>query len=181
MVRKLKYHEKKLLKKVDFLDWEVDQSNLKEVKVMRKFNVSRTEYTAYNKLSREIRVLAGKIQANEKKAFGILAQRQLCQKLYDMGIITIQKLGNCHDVSASSFCRRRLPVVVTKSKMADNLQDAIKYVEHGHIRVGPECVKDPAMLVTRSMEDFITWADTSSIKLKVQEYNEIRDDYDLAE
>ena len=181
MVRKLKYHEKKLLKKVDFLDWEVDQTNLKEVKIMRKYSVTRNEYTAYNKLSREIRTLAAKIQANVKKAFGILALRQLCQKLYDMGIITIQKLGNCHEVSASSFCRRRIAVMVMKLKMADNLTDAIKYVEHGHIRVGPECVKDPAMLVTRSMEDFITWADTSAIKRKVQEYNEVRDDYDLIE
>lgn len=181
MVRKLKYHEKKLLKKVDFLDWEVDQNNIKEVKIMRKYSITRNEYTAYNKLSREIRVLANKILANEKKHYGILAQRQLCQKLYDMGIVTIQKLGNCLEVSASSFCRRRLAVVVLKSKMADNLNDAIKYVEHGHIRVGPECVKDPAMLVTRSMEDFITWADTSAIKRKVHEYNETRDDYDLAE
>ena len=65
MVRKLKYHEKKLLKKVDFLDWEVDKSNAQELKIMRKYSISRNEYTAYNKLSREIRVLAGKIQANE--------------------------------------------------------------------------------------------------------------------
>ena len=32
MVRKLKFHEKKLLKKVDFLDWEVDRTNLNEVR-----------------------------------------------------------------------------------------------------------------------------------------------------
>lgn len=181
MVRKLKYHEKKLLKKVNFIDWEVDKNNLKEVKIMRKYNVDRNAYTAYNKLSREIRVLANKILANEKKPYGILSQRQLCQKLYDMGLVTVQKLGSCLEVSASSFCRRRLAVMVYKSKMADNLNDATKYVEHGHIRIGPETVKDPAMLVTRTMQDFITWADTSAIKRKVQEYNEIRDDFDLAE
>ena len=181
MVRKLKYHEKKLLKKVDFLDWDVDKNNLQEVKIMKKYSVTRNEYTAYNKLSRDVRTLAAKIQANEKKGFGVLAQRQLCQKLYDIGLISIQKLGHCHEISASSFCRRRIAVMVMKLKMADNLADAIKYIEHGHVRVGPECVKDPAMLVTRSMEDFITWADTSAIKRKVQEYNEVRDDYDLVE
>ena len=46
MVRKLKYHEKKLLKKVDFLDWEVDKSNAQELKIMRKYSISRNEYTA---------------------------------------------------------------------------------------------------------------------------------------
>jgi len=152
-----------------------------QLKVMRKYNVTRAEYTAYNKLSREIRVLAKKISEVEKTSHGVLSARALCQKLYDMGLISIQKLANCHEVSASNFCRRRLAVMVKKSNMSDTLNDAQKYVEHGHIRVGPECVKEPAMLVTRSMEDFITWADSSAIKRKVHEYNEIRDDFDLAE
>ena len=37
----------------------------------------------------------------------------------------------------------------------------------GHVRLGPETVTDPAFLVTRSMEDFVTWVDTSKIKRKV--------------
>lgn len=45
MVRKLKYHEQKLLKKVDFLNWKAD-NNLHEVKVMRKFHIhKREDYT----------------------------------------------------------------------------------------------------------------------------------------
>lgn len=45
MVRKLKFHEQKLLKKVDFLNWKVD-NNLHEVKVMRKYNIhKREDYT----------------------------------------------------------------------------------------------------------------------------------------
>lgn len=40
-------------------------------------------------------------------------------------------------------------------------------------------VTDPAFLVTRSMEDFVTWVDTSRIKRKVQKYNDRLDDYDL--
>ena len=47
MVRKLKFHEKKLLKKVDFISWEVD-NNLHEVKVMKKFHIQKREdYTKY--------------------------------------------------------------------------------------------------------------------------------------
>jgi U3 small nucleolar ribonucleoprotein protein IMP3 len=42
MVRKLKFHEQKLLKKVDFISWEVD-NNLHEVKVMRKYCIQKRE------------------------------------------------------------------------------------------------------------------------------------------
>lgn len=42
MVRKLKFHEQKLLKKVDFISWKVD-NNLNEVKVMKKYYVQKRE------------------------------------------------------------------------------------------------------------------------------------------
>lgn len=42
MVRKLKYHEQKLLKKVDFVNWEVDNT-LHEVKVLRKYHIEKRE------------------------------------------------------------------------------------------------------------------------------------------
>jgi U3 small nucleolar ribonucleoprotein protein IMP3 len=42
MVRKLKYHEQKLLKKVDFFNWKVD-NNLSEVKVLRKYCIQKRE------------------------------------------------------------------------------------------------------------------------------------------
>lgn len=42
MVRKLKYHEQKLLKKVDFINWEAD-NNIREVKVMRKYFIQKRE------------------------------------------------------------------------------------------------------------------------------------------
>jgi len=63
-------------------------------------------------------------------------------------------------------------------KMAEHLKEAVTYIEQGHVRVGPEVVTDPAFLVTRNMEDFITWVDSSKIKKKVMEYNDALDDYD---
>jgi U3 small nucleolar ribonucleoprotein protein IMP3 len=56
---------------------------------------------------------------------------------------------------------------------------ATKFVQQGHVRIGPEVVKDPAFLVTRNLEDFITWVDTSAIKRHIMEYNEMRDDFEL--
>ena len=46
MVRKLKFHEQKLLKKVDFLTWDID-NNVQEAKVIRQFQLKdREEYMA---------------------------------------------------------------------------------------------------------------------------------------
>lgn len=38
---------------------------------------------------------------------------------------------------------------MVKIKMAENISAATKFVEHGHVRVGPEIVMDPAFLVNR--------------------------------
>ena len=82
-------------------------------------------------------------------------------------------------MNASSFCRRRLPVVLVRSRMAENLKSAVTMVESGHIRVGPDTVMDPAFLVPRNLEDFVTWVDTSKIRQHVLEYKNLRDGYDV--
>lgn len=47
MVRKLKYHEQKLLKKVDFITWKSDK-NIREIKIIRKYHLQKREdYTKY--------------------------------------------------------------------------------------------------------------------------------------
>lgn len=63
--------------------------------------------------------------------------------------------------------------------MSETLKEACTFIEQGHVRVGPDTVTDPAFLVTRDMEDFVTWVDTSKIKRKVMKYDDRLDDYDL--
>ena len=63
--------------------------------------------------------------------------------------------------------------------MAQDINMAIGLVEGVHLRVGPQMILDPAFLVSRNMEDFVTWVDTSKIRQKVLEYNDLRDDYDV--
>ena len=75
--------------------------------------------------------------------------------------------------------RRRLSTILVRLKFAEHLKEAVTYIEQGHIRVGPETITDPAYHVTRNMEDFITWVDSSKIKRKVLQYNNKLDDYDL--
>nr|CAG4641083.1 EOG090X0APJ [Eulimnadia texana] len=182
MVRKLKFHEQKLLKKVDFINWEVD-NNLHEVKILKRYHIQKREdYTSYNKLSREIRELARKIkELDPKDPYRTESSAQLLEKLYLMGLIpTKWSLDLADRVTASCFCRRRLPVLMVRSKMTDSIRMATQLVEQGHVRVGPEVIKDPAFLVTRNMEDFVTWVDASAIKRHVLEYNEMRDDFTMA-
>ncbi|XP_034943057.1 U3 small nucleolar ribonucleoprotein protein IMP3 [Chelonus insularis] len=182
MVRKLKYHEQKLLKKVDFISWQAD-NNLHEVKILKRYRIQKREdYTKYNKLSREIRDLGRKLkEIDPKHPFRIEQSAALLEKLYMMGLIATKwDLGLCEKVTASCFCRRRLPVVMVRNKMSQSVKMATQFIEQGHVRVGVEIVKDPAFLVTRNLEDFVTWVDTSAIKKHIMEYNDARDDFDIS-
>jgi U3 small nucleolar ribonucleoprotein protein IMP3 len=57
-------------------------------------------------------------------------------------------------------------------KMAETIKQAHEVIEQGHIRVGTDTITDPAFLVTRSMEDFVTWVDSSKLKAKILKYND---------
>jgi U3 small nucleolar ribonucleoprotein protein IMP3 len=91
---------------------------------------------------------------------------------YNIGLIpSKESLEMSSKVNASRFCRRRLPLILVRNHMSQGVQAAVKFVEQGHVRVGPERVTDPAFLVTRKMEDYVTWTDTSAIKKQIEEYN----------
>ena len=44
---------------------------------------------------------------------------------------------------------------MTRSRMAQHLPAAVKFIEQGHIRIGPDIVTDPAFLVTRLIKFFL--------------------------
>lgn len=179
MVRKLRYHEKKLLKKVDFMIWESDNKN--EARVLRKFHLkNRDEYSCYLKIVASVRKLVKKVlEMDPSDPFRHSCQDTLTNRLYDAGLIVNKTLSECEHLAVSSICRRRLAVMLIKLKMAPRVSDATKMIEHGHVRVGPIVVNDPAFLVTRSNEDFVTWTDTSKIRRHVLEYADELDDYDI--
>lgn len=107
---------------------------------------------------------------------------QLLEKLQRLGVInTTKSLQKCEEVTTSAFCRRRLPVICVKLKMAETLQAAITYIEQGQIRVGPNIITDPSFLVSRSLEDYVTWVDSSKIRRTIAKYNDQLDDLDLLE
>ena len=105
---------------------------------------------------------------------------QLLQKLYNMGICNTQKsLQTADEITASAICRRRLPVILVRLRMAETVQTAVTFVEQGQVRIGPAVVTDPAFLVTKAMEDFVTWVDSSKVRRAVHKYNDKLDDFDL--
>lgn len=105
---------------------------------------------------------------------------QLLKKLFDMGIINTEKsLQRADEITASAICRRRLPVVMVRLKMAETVKNAVEFVEQGQVRIGPNVVTDPAFLVTKTMEDYVTWVDSSKVRRTVQKYNDKLDDFDL--
>lgn len=180
-MRKLKYHEQKLLKKVNFLEWKKERGE-HEMRVMRRYHITgREDYQEYSKICGMVTKLVNMIKqlhAQDKERLEMT--EALLEKLYAMGVIPSTKsLTLCNRLSVSCICRRRLAVVMVRLNMAENMREAVTFVEQGHIRVGPTTVTDPAFLVTRNMEDFVTWVDSSKIKRKVLQYNNRLDDYDL--
>ncbi|KAJ2160788.1 U3 small nucleolar ribonucleoprotein imp3 [Coemansia sp. RSA 552] len=181
MVRQLKHHEKKLLRKVDFLEWR-GEHNVREIEVVRRYNLkSREEYHKYSSLVRQSQKLAhmvSRLDPRDPKRHA--SEEALLEKLYAMGVISSRKnMSQVDKLTVSAFCRRRLAVVMCRLKMAEYVSEAVRLIEHGHVRVGPDTVTDAAFLVTRSMEDFVTWVDTSKIKRKILKYNDKLDDFDL--
>lgn len=63
--------------------------------------------------------------------------------------------------------------------MSEFIKNATDLIEQGHVRVGTEVVKDPAFLVSRTLEDFVTWVDSSKIRRHVMEYNNMVSSFDL--
>lgn len=182
-MRKLKYHEEKFLKKTDFLNWKKD-SNLKEIAVLRRYHVQdREDYAKYNKIVGQVTKLVAKLKTlKQDDEYRVLKTEQLAAKLYEMGLVNArQGLAPCEKVTVSAFARRRLPVVMHRLKMAESVKDAVTYIEQGQVKVGVNTVTDPAFHVTRVMEDHITWVRTSKLGMKVKEYRQERDDFEIFE
>lgn len=182
MVRKLKFHEEKLLKRVDFYEWDEDKGHT-ESKIIQRFHLqNRGDYSKYYKLCSEIRKFAYTAsKLDSKDPVRLKHEELILNKLEDMGIFPVGKKPKVsdleHQITVSNFCRRRIPVVMWKLKMAETIRDATLFVEQGHVRIGPQVITDPAFFVTRKMEDYLTWVDESKIKRNIAKYRQEVDDF----
>ena len=156
MVRKLKHHEQKLLRKVDFANYKSDHDH-REAQVCRRYCIQKpSDYTAYNRLCGSLRSLAHRLAALDP-ADPVRRRHEdiLLKKLWEIGILGSGgegrgKLSDVeHKVTVSAFARRRLGCVMSRLGMADHIQAAVKFIEQGHVRVATEVITDPAFIVTR--------------------------------
>ncbi|ODQ55294.1 alpha-L RNA-binding motif-containing protein [Saitoella complicata NRRL Y-17804] len=150
---------------------------------MRRYHIqNREDYHKYNRLCGSLRHLAHRLALlPPQDPYRQKHESLLLEKLYQMGILTTKtKMSDVENkVTVSAFARRRLPIVMCRLKMCETVKAAVTYVEQGHVRVGPEVVTDPAYLVTRNLEDYVSWVDTSKIKANIMKYHDKLDDYDL--
>ncbi|KAG0453038.1 hypothetical protein HPP92_025702 [Vanilla planifolia] len=144
-MRKLKFHEKKLLKKVNFIEYKREKGH-REALITRR-------YSGICKMVQKlVHILK---QMDPRDPFRIEMTDALLEQLYNMGVIPTKKsLVKCEKLSVSSFCRRRLATVLVQLKFAEHLNEATTYIEQGHIRVGPDTVTDPAYLITKEHARF---------------------------
>ena len=180
-MRQLKHHEQKLLRKVSLYQWKGDD-NIRVAKLLRRYHIqNREDYTSYTHICGQVTKLTNKLKTlPPNDSFRIAMTDQLLDKLYNLGILsTTKSLKKAEEITASSIMRRRLPIVMVRLQMAQTPKMAITFIEQGQIRVGPNVITDPAFLVTRNMEDFVTWVDDSKVNRTVKKYNDKLDDFDM--
>jgi U3 small nucleolar ribonucleoprotein protein IMP3 len=176
--RRLKYHEHKLLRQHDFLQYEQDLWH--EPYCIQKYHLQdREDYRRYLRLTGLIRGLLGHLRflpASSNVRIQVTAE--LTKRMHDMGLIADPTgLAEVDKVGVEAFCKRRLPSLMVRMRMAGNCKIASDFVEHGHVRIGTTQVRDPAFLVPRSLDDFITWTDGSKIRQHIENFSAARDDY----
>jgi U3 small nucleolar ribonucleoprotein protein IMP3 len=177
-MRNLKYHEQKLLKKVNFLEWKKTNTTREQLVTGKYLLKGRDEYKKYNLVVGLIRKLAETLsRLKDNDPTKLVISKKLINLLYDTGIIKEKTLLLCTTVNVSSFCERRLPIIAVRKKLVEKFVHSDEFVQHGHIRVGTRIVNDTSLIISRAMEEFVTWADTSKIKRKIDDFNDEKDDY----
>lgn len=147
---------------------------------MRRYAIQgRDDYRKYNQLCGSLRQLAHKIaNLDPSDPFRRKHEDLILEKMFDLGILGTGgggrgKLSDIeHKLTVSAFARRRLPVIMTRLRMADTVQAAVHMVEQGHVRVGTDVVTDPAYLVSRLVTFFGQVED--SLADSLQEYGGFR-------
>lgn len=180
MGRKLKYHEKKLLKHTNLFHWK-KENNVRTGQVISKYQLSGSEeYRSYNRLVGKIQRFTNTLRnmAPEDKV-RIELTKKFVEKVYKLGVIETPQLSECENIKVTSLCKRRLPVVMVNLKFCERISEADKLVKQGHVRIGPDIITESSTLVPKEMEDFINWAHDSKILGHVKRFNNTYDDFDL--
>ena len=194
-LRQLKSHERRLVKKVDFLNWKTEENLPKKIAIInsvKKYGLSgHDEYYKYNSIRKSVNECLLDLNKQRMEAsnqeFKFFLDDQidtLSEKLYAMGVLDSKKEFREEftkfGIPIERFLRRRLNFVMSNELgMGDDVKKANRFIMDGHVKVGPKIVTNPAFLVTRTLEDYVSWAPKSNIRKTVLKYNNNWDDYDV--
>ena len=149
---------------------------------MRRYYIQKREdLKKYNKIVGMIKKIVSKLMLlKPDDEYRIKKTSELLKRLYDLGLIKSKSsLKDIDEIGIVKFCRRRLSVILFRNKYCESIKEAITYIEQGQVQLGTEVIYNPEMLVTRTMEDHISWVANSKIKRKIDVYNDNVDDYDM--
>ncbi|KAL0332159.1 UNVERIFIED_CONTAM: U3 small nucleolar ribonucleoprotein IMP3 [Sesamum calycinum] len=122
-MRKLKFHEKKLLKKVNFLEWKREGGQRENLVIHRYHVTGRDDYKKYSSLCRMVQKLVNILkQMDSRDPFRIEMTDALIEKLYLLGILNTKPFVH---VEVCFFC---------ESKASLNFRGIsanIRQVQHG--------------------------------------------------
>lgn len=177
-MRKLKHHEQRLLRKTNFIEWQGD-TTVPEQAICARYHISDLAiFYKYSNLVREIRRVAKGISKQQNVGKKTLFTRRLTQNLFNTGVLNKPSLLSASKIRIIDFCKRRLPSLMVQSRMVQNMKDAVRFIEQGHVCIGNDVVYDPDLLVNTGMEAYIKWKDNSKIKKTIDRIENQVDDYE---
>ncbi|OMH80368.1 U3 small nucleolar ribonucleoprotein imp3 [Zancudomyces culisetae] len=90
-------------------------------------------HNRYNKVVGQIQHIGHKLKLlDSKDEIRIQKETELLEKLYNLGFISTKStFSQIEKISVSSICRRRLPVLMCKLKMVENVPEAVKFIRQG--------------------------------------------------
>lgn len=91
------------------------------------------------------------------------AENQFKERLYRQGLIndTSVPLDNVLSLDIRAVLERRLQTLVVRRGLAKSMYQARQMIVHGHVAVAGRRVTSPGFLVSRELEDQISYAPTS--------------------
>jgi len=157
-MRRLKKKYKKPRKPWDKARIEKEKELMKKYGLRRKREIWRAEAILRN-FRRRARELAAK---KDKEA-----EKILLDKLYRLGLL--EKNATLDDVlslTVEDILERRLQTMVFKKNLANTPKHARQLIVHGHIAVDGRRTIYPSFLVTRELEDKISFYKDSPLAKK---------------
>jgi len=179
-MRKFKPHEKRLLRKVDFLKWDTDNIASKIVK--RKYNLSSNkEYNFFNRtvgLIKKLHSVLSHLDNNNKTKKRI--SESLVYKLQELGVMKKEDdFESLKKMTVSDFLERQITFVMKKIKIGNSVKENIKLIKTGQVKLGSKIVTNDKLLIPKKYEKFIELKPTGKISKSIKRFYNKDDDYEF--